>query len=105
MKPGNIFESILEKLEEGLIELLIQHDDVKIERIVSRGHSSPESSWYDQERNEWVIVLEGEARIALEDGQELHLKAGSHLNIPAHTKHRVTWTKPDTETIWLAVHY
>ena len=37
--------------------------------------------------------------------EELHLTAGCHLTIPAHTKHKVTWTTPDTETLWLAVHY
>jgi cupin 2 domain-containing protein len=105
MNPANIFESIPDSFEDELVELLVQHDDVKIERIVSRGHSSPTSGWYDQERNEWVIVLKGAARITLEGEQELYLEAGNHLSIPAHTRHKVTWTKEDTETIWLAVHY
>ena len=34
----------------------------KIERIVSRGHASPEDFWYDQEENEWVMVVKGTAR-------------------------------------------
>ena len=105
MELGNIFESIPDDLDEEVFELFVQSDDVKIERIVSKGHSSPKTGWYDQDQNEWIIVLKGEAIIAFEDGKELALKAGDHLNIPAHTKHKVKWTTPDTETIWLAVQY
>ena len=80
-------------------------DGVHIERIISKGHNSAESGWYDQDRNEWVMVLQGEAILLLEGGSPVNLKAGDFMNIPAHQKHRVEWTDPDTETIWLAVHY
>jgi len=30
---------------------------------------------------------------------------GSYVHIPAHCKHRVEWTDPDVETIWLAMYY
>ena len=105
MKPDNIFDAIPEHLDSEAFNLLAVHDNVKIERIVSKGHRSPPSGWYDQSHHEWVIVLKGEARIALQDSGEVHLTVGSYLNIPAHTKHRVEWTVPDTETLWLAVHY
>lgn len=51
------------------------------------------------------MVLKGEAIIVLEDNTEHHMVPGSYLTLPAHTRHRVNWTKPETETIWLAVHY
>jgi len=105
MKPGNIFESIPEEFDDELFDLIIQHGDVKIERIVSKGHASPKSGWYDQDHNEWIIVLKGEAIITLENEEKINLKGGCHLNIPAHTKHKVTWTKPKTDTVWLAVRY
>ncbi|MBL4869297.1 MAG: cupin domain-containing protein [Pseudomonadales bacterium] len=105
VKVENIFQSIPENLSEEFFELLVENENVKIERIVSKGHTSPNSGWYDQNRGEWVIVLKGEAIISFVDGSECNLIAGSHLNIPAHTKHRVKWTKPDTETVWLAIHY
>ena len=105
MKLKNIFESIPDNLDEEIFELLVQSENVKIERIISKGHTSPESGWYDQERNEWVIVLKGEAIISFENGIDINLKTGSHINIPAHKKHKVSWTDPKTETIWLAVHY
>jgi cupin 2 domain-containing protein len=101
----NIFESIPDHLEEEICEVLVQSDHVTIERIISKGHKSPESGWYDQEKNEWVVVLKGEAIISFENGKETTLKVGSHLHLPAHKKHKVSWTDPKTETIWLAIHY
>jgi len=101
----NFFEAIPADLSEEVFDRIIESDSVKIERIVSLGHTSPASGWYDQGQHEWVIVLKGEAKIEIQDEGEQHLVPGSHLQIPAHQKHRVTWTKPDTETIWLAVHY
>ncbi|MCK4834823.1 MAG: cupin domain-containing protein, partial [Gammaproteobacteria bacterium] len=77
----------------------------KIERIISKGHSSPESGWYDQDKNEWVIVLKGSAVLLFSDDTSVDLKAGDFIDIKAHTKHRVKWTDPDIETVWLAVHY
>lgn len=105
MNPNNIFELIPKSLDKELVETLIQQGDVKIERIVSTGQSSPEFGWYDQLFAEWVMVLSGEAIIAFEGGEDCHLVAGSYLNIPAHTKHKVKWTSPTVETVWLTVHY
>lgn len=105
MEAENIFESIPDDLDQEVFEQLIQGENVKIERIISKGQTSPESGWYDQEFNEWIIVLKGAAAIVFDDGEEVSLKKGSYLNIPTHQKHKVSWTDPDTETVWLAVHY
>jgi len=105
MPANNIFASIPQRLDQELVEILVENKDVCIERIVSKGHTSPASGWYDQPKNEWVIVLKGEAIISFEDGSEIRLSAGSYIEIAAHKKHRVSWTDPDVETIWLAVHY
>jgi len=105
MKPANIFEGLPDKLDSELFDTLAKKGDLKIERIVSKGHVSPESGWYDQAQDEWVIVLQGEATISFETDVDVHLGIGDHINIPAHTKHKVSWTTPKIETIWLAVHY
>lgn len=105
MEADNIFESIPENLDDEVVDLLVQGKKVKIERIISKGHISPASGWYDQDKDEWVVVLKGEAIISFENGKDVNLNAGSHINIPAHTKHKVKWTNPETETVWLAVHY
>jgi cupin 2 domain-containing protein len=105
MKTTNIFKEIPELLNEELFQNIISKDSLKIQRIISKGHKSPESGWYDQESDEWVIVLQGEAVLSFENQEDVRLKAGDYLNIPAHKKHKVSWTKPDVETIWLAVFY
>jgi len=105
MAASNIFENIPEQLKQECFDTLVRNEHVTIERIVSKGHTSPESGWYEQKRNEWVIVLQGAATIMFENGDQMRLQTGDHLNIPALCKHRVIWTDPDQKTIWLAVHY
>ena len=101
----NIFDSIPDNLDAEIFDRLVDGDGIHIERIISKGHSSPESGWYDQDKNEWLIVLKGEAILLFADESSVNLKTGDFIDIPAHKKHRVKWTDPGTETIWLAVHY
>ena len=59
-----------------------------------------------KKKNEWVMVLKGSAGLRLENDKEIiKMMPGDYINIPAHCKHRVEWTDPDIETIWLAIHY
>lgn len=87
-----------------MVELLAVAGPVRIERIVSHGQASPEGFWYDQEQAEWVMVVQGAARLVFADG-EVALAAGDWLTIPAHCRHRVAWTAPAQDTVWLAVFY
>jgi len=87
------------------VDRLARGDGVRIERIVSHGHRSPDGFWYDQRETEWVALLTGAARIAFDDGREVRLTPGDHLLLPAHTRHRVAWTDPAQATVWLAVFY
>jgi len=105
MNPDNIFASIPSDLEDEVFERLAGNAQVRIERIISHGHTSPASGWYDQDTREWVIVLRGEARLSFEDQTSVHLRTGDYIDLPAHRKHRVDWTTPESETVWLAVHY
>lgn len=105
MKDNNIFAAIPKCLDQELVEVLLENNNISIERIISKGHTSPSSGWYDQPANEWVIVLKGEALISFEDEPEIRLVAGSYIEIAAHKKHKVSWTDPNNETVWLAVHY
>ena len=102
---NNIFEAIPEDVKDEKFELLVESGRVRIERIISKGHTSPESGWYDQEQNEWVMVLRGKAVLVFEDEASVTLQEGDFVDIPAHKKHKVEWTAPDIETLWLAVHY
>lgn len=102
---SNIFECVPYEVRDELFDNIVTGENIRIERIVSKGHVSPESGWYDQDEHEWVIVLKGEAEIEFENQSTVRLVSGSYLNIPAHTLHKVAWTAPDTETVWLAVYY
>ena len=102
---ANIFTDIPDVLPEELFENLLNKKAVRIERIVSRGHATTEVEWYDQDWEEWVILLKGQAILRYEKNADLiELNAGDYLLIPAHTRHRVEWTAPNQDTIWLAVH-
>jgi cupin 2 domain-containing protein len=102
--PTNLFADLPPDLPDELFTTFLDAASVRIERIVSHGHASPEGFWYDQERHEWVIVLKGAARLWFED-ETIEMRPGDFVNIPAHKKHRVEWTTPDEPTIWLAVFY
>ena len=100
----NLFAQIPSSLQEELTEILVSAASLRIERIVSYGQASPAGFWYDQKEHEWVVLLQGAARLQFED-ELVKLKPGDFVNIPAHRKHRVEWTTPDQPTIWLAVFY
>jgi cupin 2 domain-containing protein len=103
---GSLFETIPAELPDEIFETLCETERVKIERIVSSGHASPDGFWYDQEDNEFVLVVKGSAGLRIENKDAIvALKAGDYYIIGAHVRHRVEWTDASCETIWLAVHY
>ena len=106
MNASNLLDNLPADLPEELLTTILQADGLRVERIVSHGHVSPLGFWYDQDDNEWVVVIEGSAAIEF-DGQPepVELRRGSFLTIPAHARHRVAWTDPTKNTIWLAIHY
>ncbi len=105
MKPTNILAALPSDLRDEVFADIVQSAAVRIERIVSLGHCSPATGWYDQSEHEWVLLVQGRAVLAFEDGSRCELAAGDYLNIPAHVRHRVAWTDPEQPTIWLAVFY
>lgn len=101
----NIFDSIPKDLSFEVFEDIIGASTIRIERIISKGHSSPDIGWYDQNENEWVMIVDGKATLEFEDGSKRELSTGDYINIPAHVKHKVLWTDPNQITIWLAIFY
>jgi cupin 2 domain-containing protein len=104
MSLANLFANVPVDTSQEWLDVLVERPGLKIERIVSFGQSSPAQGWYDQAQFEWVILLKGAAIIEFADAATYQLGAGDYLSIPAHQKHRVVWTAPQEETIWLAVH-
>jgi cupin 2 domain-containing protein len=107
LEIGNVFDDMPPTAAETeAIDVLVETENVRIERIVSRGQASPEDFWYDQDRNEWVALLSGKAALLLDGEPEaVVLDPGDHIVIPAHRKHRVLWTDRERDTVWLAVFY
>jgi cupin 2 domain-containing protein len=102
----NLFADIPQAITEELFTTLFKKEGLHIERIVSEGQITPLNQWYNQDWDEWVIVLQGRALLRYElDNQCLELKVGDYVLITANTRHRVEWTQPDSQTIWLAIHY
>lgn len=103
---GNLFDSLPDPLPEELVEKLVEQDGLRLERIVSTGHITPAGEWYDQELDEWVVMLTGAARLRFDDPEEvMTLSPGDYLKISAHRRHRVDWTDPNASTVWLALHF
>ena len=100
----NVFEAIkVNKKEEEFIDIL-KKPNIRIERIVSNGQKSKKDFWYEQKENEFIIILEGNAILELED-KEIVLNKGDFYNIDSMIKHRVKYTSQEEPTIWLAVFY
>ncbi len=105
-QPNNILKNIPNNLPDELVDILVEGKNFRLERIVSKGHSSPKGFWYDQVENEFVLLLKGEAEVLFEDdAKPVALSEGDYINIPAQKKHRVERTDPNTETVWLALFY
>jgi cupin 2 domain-containing protein len=105
MKPGNLYADIPSVLLEESLRDILNRGNVRIERIVSQGHCTPDEFWYDQDWDEWVLVLSGRAGLEIEGRPTpMELGPGDYLLIPSHIRHRVAWTDTRANTIWLAVH-
>ena len=102
---NNLFADIPREMPEELVGEILRTETFRIERIVSRGQASPPGFWYDQETDEWVLLVKGSASLCFSDGRTIALAPGDHLLIPRHVRHRVERTQPGGETVWLAVHF
>ncbi len=99
---GNLFSALPPPAGAEVFQTLFADPACRVERIVSHGHASAPGDWYDQDGDEWVLLLAGAAALRFEGGDEVELKAGDWITIPAHRRHRVEATS--TDALWLAVH-
>ena len=103
LRRGSLLDGIPRDLPAELTSVLAEGTSCRIERIVSRGHATETGSWDEQEQDEWVLLVRGAARLDLADGTAIELGPGEWVDLPAGLRHRVAWTAPEAETIWLAV--
>jgi cupin 2 domain-containing protein len=102
---NNLFGKLPAPGADESVDVLAASRHTRVERIVSHGHASPADGWYDQACDEFVVLLAGAAQIEYDDGSAVRLAPGDWLNIPAHRRHRVAWTDPACDSVWLAVHH
>lgn len=102
----NLLADLPNSLTEERFDTLLETPAFRLERILSLGHATPPGEWYDQDRDEWVMLLQGRARLAIEGREQAAvLNPGDCILLPAHCRHRVEWTDPDLMTVWLALHF
>ncbi len=102
---GTLHAAVHERLQTEHFEQLLKAANVQIERIVSTGQTTPADTWFDQDWDEWVLLFQGVAELQIEqEAAPRRLEPGDYIFLPAHVRHRVTWTAPDQPTVWLAVH-
>ena len=102
---NNLFSLPQLPIQEEQFDTLMEKGGIMIERIISTGQISPPGFWFDQDRDEWVVLIEGEAELEFEDGKIVRLKKGDYVLCPKDLKHRVTYTSEAPACIWLAVHF
>ena len=103
---NNLFSGIPREIPQEVIEILLETPGFFLERIISGGQATPPGEWYDQETQEWVVLLSGAAGLLFAGEAEVRvLRPGDYLLIPAHCRHRVEWTDPVRQTVWLALHF
>ena len=101
----SLFSEAPEPLTAEVFETLLARPGIRIERILSKGQTTPEGQWYDQTDDEWVVLLKGRARLIIEGKPKpLELGPGDGVFLAAHCRHRVDWTDPDVMSLWLAIH-
>lgn len=107
VKAGSLGEDLPSGPQaEELFDILLESRGLRLERIVSTGQATPQWDWCDQVWDEFVLLVSGAARIQIEsEAGERTLMPGDWLLLPAHCRHRVTWTQSAPPTVWLAVHY
>jgi predicted acetyltransferase len=81
-------------------EEIVDLGAVTIEQIIT-GTPDP-AMVYDQEQDEWVVVLDGHATLEVA-GEQVHMLAGDWILLPARTRHRVLSAARGTR--WIAVHH
>lgn len=106
-KTGSLWQDLpAQPLPEEVVDILLKRPGSRVERIVSTGQATPDGEWYDQESDEFVLLVAGAARLRIEgEAEDRVLEEGDWVCLPAHCRHRVTWTRAAPPTVWLAVHF
>jgi cupin 2 domain-containing protein len=105
MTAQNLLHHLPSGQADEQFQTLLRTAGLHLERIVSTGQATPPDQWYDQDRDEWVLLLAGSAILRFDPGETVQLQPGDYLHIPAHRRHRVERTDSEQPTVWLALHF
>ncbi len=104
MDTKNIYNSSVLNKQEEVIEEILSTKSFRLEKISSFGHRTPDNEWYDQDNDEWVLLLKGRATILFQiQNKTVNLKEGDYFLIKKHIKHRVEYVSEDA--LWLCIHF
>ena len=101
---GNLLDELPGPGGDEHFEALLERPGLRLERIVSHGHVTPPGEWYNQEQDEWVMVVRGAAQLRIEGREPRDMAPGDWIFLPAYCRHRVEQTDPSQPTVWLALH-
>ena len=102
---SNLFANLPVETKDEVFTELLSRPGVRIERIVSNGQYTPVDTPFNQDHDEWVLLLRGSAALWVDGDGEYDLHPGDHMLIAARRTHRVTRTAKNEPTVWLAVHF
>jgi cupin 2 domain-containing protein len=83
----NLLDDIPAQADGEIFDELLVRKNVRVERIVSTGQSTPADRPHRQGHDEWVLLLAGSAGLRIEGEGERILQPGGHVLIAAHRAH------------------
>ena len=124
-KKINIFDLKDLSVNEEIIKILFKNENVKIEKIISTGQTT---DWQESNKNEFVILVQGNAEIEYYDNRicedknfktnenitknlkntndmKLQLGKGDIILIKKGERHRVSYTSKNPCCIWICIFF
>ena len=124
-KKINIFDLKDLSVNEEIIKILFKNENVKIEKIISTGQTT---DWQESNKNEFVILVQGNAEIEYYDNRicedknfktneniiknlkntndmKLQLGKGDIILIKKGERHRVSYTSKNPCCVWICIFF
>ena len=116
----NIFDLKDLSENEEIVKILVKNENVKIEEIISTGQVT---GWQESDKNEFVILVQGNAEIEYYENKnlktneniiknqkntndmKLQLGKGDTVLIRKGERHRVSYTSKNPCCIWICIFF
>lgn len=104
LRIGNIFDPPADTGEHEIFTTIFKSDKIEITKIDGLRAFNKPGKWYDQEDDEWVILLQGKATLEFQNDESIQLNSGDYIFIEAHKPHRIKQSSNKPNCLWLAIH-